>query len=144
MAKYISKINIRPCINKKPLFIEAGTEFEGDMLDKESLKQMIDAGTVLLVVKSDPSTAPLEEKKKNEPPPVPPEEKKAPPAPPAAAPVGIWKYKRAGIEKLGIDVLNALYKETADEAGLEVSPIDDKEELLKILCSENGEQETKG
>jgi len=75
---------------------------------------------------------------------VPPAVPPADTTPPPAAPVGIWKYKRAGIEKLNVDVLNALAKETADNAGIPFAPINDKEELLALLCSENGEQETKG
>lgn len=128
--KYISKINIRPSSKTQPIFIPAGTEFEERLIDKDSLTQMIKSGTITEVkgakapaTPPPPDTLPVE-----------------PPAPPATVPQGIWKYKRKGIEKLSIDVLNALYKETADEAGLVVTPIEDKEEILKILCSENGEK----
>jgi hypothetical protein len=120
MAKqYISSLNLRPRIDGKPVLLEAGKPFDGKLIDGESLKMMLKAGTVKEAEK--PAVPEASESKKKV---------------PVQKPQGIWNFKREDMEQLDVLTLNALYKERADENGLEVTAIDDKEELLKVLCSE--------
>lgn len=115
---FVCSMNLRPRVAGKPVLFEAGVPFDGAVLDKESLEQMIKAGTISAC------EAPA------------PETKKTPAPAPKVPPKGIWDFKREEMEKLDVVTLNALYKERADENGIEVNMVEDKDELLDILCSE--------
>lgn len=119
---YVSTLNLRPRVDGKPVWLEAGKPFDGALIDKESLKKMVEAGTVKIadVVEEAPKS---------------PEASKTPEAP-GEKPTGIWDFKREDMEQLDIVTLNALYKERAEANGLEAKMIEDKEALLDILCSE--------
>ena len=116
---YVCKTNLRPRIDGIPVLIEAGKPFDGSLIDKDSLGQMLKAGSVIQHETEAGTEQPEVQKKsaKNK-------------------PTGIWDFKREDMEQLDIVTLNALYKERAEANGIEAKLIENKDELLNILCSE--------
>jgi len=55
------------------------------------------------------------------------------------APTGIWDWSEEDLEPLELAALNTLYKDTAAEYGIEVEYIDDKDQLIALMTSENGD-----
>lgn len=54
-------------------------------------------------------------------------------------PTGIWDWNEEDLEPLELAALNTLYKDTAAEYGIEVEYIDDKDQLIALMTSENGD-----
>jgi hypothetical protein len=146
-------VAIRPRVDGEAVFYGKGEDVPVEHINQETLKELDNQGLVTwnadfeAVPEPEPEQEAPAPEEPTQPEPEPEEQEELEPEQEAPVqeegvepvkdkPTGIWNFDIEQIKELELDVLNAMYKNRANEFDLSLRSYSDKDKLLKKLTSE--------